>query len=244
MPTPIKIKSRLTAISRWADDVFKLDFAVEKKHARFRPGQFLHLTLNEFDPTQAYWPESRVFSICSAPRTDALSIIYSVKGSYTRRMSDEMREGEEYWLKLPYGDFIIDQLVPAGETAVLIAGGTGISPYVAFIEHGLEVGFSQHVYLAYAVRSSDRLVFPELLQRAHASEAIRLRVWSELANSGSDVITDAGRLDIDAIVNDVAEMPTPHYLLSGPPAMLEQLRNRLIGTYGVDQNTIHVDEWE
>jgi len=157
MPTPTKIKSPLTKITQFADDVFKLDFAVERKHTRFKPGQFLHLTLEDFDPTQAYWPESRVFSICSAPKTETLSIIYSVKGAYTSRMRDELTEGNEYWLKLPYGDFIIEQLVPEGETAVLIAGGTGISPYVSYLEQGLEQGSARQVYLAYAVRSPERL---------------------------------------------------------------------------------------
>ena len=32
----------------------------------FKPGQFLHLALDAFEPG-GFWPESRVFSIASAP---------------------------------------------------------------------------------------------------------------------------------------------------------------------------------
>ena len=245
MPTPTKIKAPLTKITRFADDVFKLDFAVERKYTRFKPGQFLHLTLEDFDPTQAYWPESRVFSICSAPKTNTLSIIYSVKGAYATRMRDELVEGGEYWLKLPYGDFIIEQLLPEGETAVLVAGGTGISPYVSYLEQGLENGFGRHVHLAYAVRSPERLSFDDLLSRTRTTETFTQRVWCETDGAEDNgIITDSGPLDLDSVVADVANFPSPHYLLSGPPGMLATFSSKLKTDHGVDEQFIHIDEWE
>lgn len=38
--------------------------------------------------------------------------------------------GGTVWVKLPYGDFVIDD----SHSSVLIAGGTGISAFTAFIE--------------------------------------------------------------------------------------------------------------
>lgn len=244
MPTPTKIKAQLTKITQYAEDVFKLDFAVERKYTRFKPGQFLHLTLEDFDPTQAYWPQSRVFSICSPPKSETISVIYSVKGAYTTRMRDELTEGHEYWLKLPYGDFIIEQLVPEGDTAVLIAGGTGISPYVSYLEQGLAQGAARQMYLAYAVRSPDRLAFDDLLTRVRESSAITQRIWSEIQGHQTDLVTDFGSLDLDAVIEDVKNLPTPHYLLSGPPGMLNAFSSRLKTDHGVDERFIHIDEWE
>lgn len=243
MSTPTRIRAKLSAITGFADDVFRLDFAVERKHTRFKPGQFLHLALDEFDPTEAYWPESRVFSICSAPKSDGISLIYSVKGAYTRRMRHELVEGREYWLKLPYGDFIIEKLVPGGETAVVVAGGTGISPFVSYLEHGLRNGFGRHVYLAYAVRSPNRLAFDDLLRRVMESDFVTVRVWSEMGDH-STLVTDHGLLDLDAVVDDVQRLPSPHYLLSGPPPMLYAFASRLRSDHGVADRAIHIDEWE
>src|ERR1035438_8343115 len=93
-------------------------------------GQFLHLTVDDYDPS-GFWPESRVFSIASSPRErKRLRICYSVKGRYTTKMEQVLKVGGEVWVKLPYGDFVID----GSNDAVLLAGGTGISAFTAFLQ--------------------------------------------------------------------------------------------------------------
>jgi NAD(P)H-flavin reductase len=95
-----------------------------------KPGQFLHLTVDVYDPTGGFWPESRVFSIASAPGASEISIVYSVKGQYTKRMERVLAPGYEVWLKLPYGDFIVESAIEKDQDIVLIAGGTGLSPFL------------------------------------------------------------------------------------------------------------------
>ena len=96
---------------------------------QFKPGQFLHLALDPYEPG-GFWPESRVFSIASSPtERDRLAITYAVKGAYTTRMERELAPGSSVWVKLPYGEFVVD---PARD-AVLFAGGTGITAFTAFL---------------------------------------------------------------------------------------------------------------
>ena len=96
---------------------------------RFTPGQFLHLALDPYD-ADGFWPDSRVFSIASSPvaRTN-LSITYAVKGAFTTRMERELIVGAVVWVKLPYGEFVIDQ----SRDAVLFAGGTGVTAFTELI---------------------------------------------------------------------------------------------------------------
>src|SRR6185436_15694325 len=97
---------------------------------RFRAGQFLHLALDRYDPT-GFWPESRVFSIASAPaERGSVRITYAVKGRFTGRMEAEAVEGREVWIKLPYGDFFVDERADVA----LFAGGTGVTAFTAFLE--------------------------------------------------------------------------------------------------------------
>src|SRR5260221_10952362 len=86
----------------------------------FRPGQFLHLALDPYDAT-GFWPESRVFSIASPPaQRDIVRITYAVHGRFTARMESDLAEGKSAWIKLPYGDFVIER----SAEVVLFAGGT------------------------------------------------------------------------------------------------------------------------
>lgn len=151
MANPQKIKAEVKEIVSYGSQVYKLVFKTEKKMPRFKAGQFLHLTLDNFDPTTGFWPESRVFSIasCSDDRKE-VSIVYSVKGAYTKKIEDTLSKGSPVWLKAPYGEFIISKYIQDDETAVLIAGGTGVSPFIPYLK---KAGISNPIQLNYGLRN-------------------------------------------------------------------------------------------
>src|ERR1700719_3493528 len=88
--------------------VYTLVLLPEHLVPRFRAGQFLPLALDPYDPS-GFWPESRVFSIASPPaQRDAVRITYAVHGRFTARMESDLVEGRQVWIKMPYGDFVVD----------------------------------------------------------------------------------------------------------------------------------------
>ena len=66
MATPQKLRCLINKITDHGGHVYTVDLAPERPVPRFKPGQFLHLTLDDYDPS-GFWPESRVFSIASSP---------------------------------------------------------------------------------------------------------------------------------------------------------------------------------
>jgi ferredoxin-NADP reductase len=209
---------------------------------RFKVGQFLHLALDTFSPESGYWPESRVFSIASPPGTRLLRIVYSVKGAYTSRMSRELADGKNVWLKYPFGDFIVDARKPE-QTCVLVAGGTGISPFIGLLQAN-DVGL-QKVWLYYGARKPDLLIFTEELDEATRSAGLNLSLFAEHVGNahfpGRPI--NAGGLDIDAIVAAHGTERSVDYYLSGPPGMINAFKSRLIARAVPPQN-IHIDAWE
>ena len=158
MATAQKLRCQVVRIVDHGEQVYTVDLRPERPAPRFRPGQFLHLALDEYDPS-GFWPESRVFSIASAPaQRDLLRISYSVRGRFTARMAQELAEGGWVWVKLPYGEFVIED----GSDVVLFAGGTGITAFTAFLD-GLTPAFPHAVYVAYGARSSDLLIYRDLM---------------------------------------------------------------------------------
>ena len=91
MATPQKLRCLVNKITDHGDHVYTVDLSLERPLPRFKPGQFLHLALDDYDPS-GFWPESRVFSIASSiTQRNVLRISYSVRGRYTARMENELQ---------------------------------------------------------------------------------------------------------------------------------------------------------
>jgi ferredoxin-NADP reductase len=220
------------------DRVYTLVLKPERPAPRFRPGQFLHLALDRYDPT-GFWPESRVFSIASSPlERDRVRITYAVYGAFTRRMEAEAIEGRQVWIKLPYGDFMVD----ASADVALFAGGTGVTAFTAFLE-GLPADTPQRVVLAYGARTDDLLIYRESLERCAARvKHIDLAYFVERP-AGTVPGAQTGRVSLDVMWPRLRDALRTQFYISGPPPMLKGLTQDLKDR-GISAEAIHIDAWE
>jgi ferredoxin-NADP reductase len=197
---------------------------------RFQPGQFLHFALDPYQ-SDGHWPESRVFSIASAPtERDRLQITYAVKGSFTTRMETELEPGRSVWVKLPYGDFLVDE----NRDAVLFAGGTGVTAFAAYLA-SLDQGTARCVQLLYGARTDELFVYRSLIETCERESPT---LHCTYVNEAFD-----GRLSADRAWPAVTTMRAPVFYLSGPPPMLSTLSDQL-RQRGVAAGDIRIDAWE
>ena len=90
-----KIPCVVRAVTDHGERVYTVELEPSSPVPRFKPGQFLHLALDPYEPG-GFWPESRVFSIASSPdERDRLAITYAVKGTFTSRMERGLAPG--FW---------------------------------------------------------------------------------------------------------------------------------------------------
>ncbi len=230
------------------DQVYTVELIPLKRVPRFKGGQFLHLALDEYDPKGGYWPDSRVFSIASLPESETIVIAYSVKGSFTTRMANELSPGKEVWLKFPYGHFIIENVVPEEVPIVLIAGGTGITAFVAFLQGCLDSNSRREIMLFYGVRKTSLILFGELLRDCQDSlPSFSVYLYSEQldASDGSakPLAPNSGSLAFNEVWNRSPLERSPYFFLSGPPAMVAHFQSELHSNGVVDDKVI-IDEWE
>lgn len=248
MSMPRKVRCTVEAITDHGGHVYTVDLAPETPAPAFRPGQFLHLTIDEFDPA-SFWPESRVFSIASSPRQrNRIRICYALKGRYTARMEKVLNVGAEVWIKLPYGEFVID----GASNAVLLAGGTGISAFTAFIE-ALTPANPQSVWLVYGARSPELLLFREMILAQFArvptfhilffTETAAPEFAAQMVTLSRPAACLTGRIDLDAVFARVPEPLRQVFYLSGPPVMLKTLGTDLTNR-GLPPDRIRTDAWE
>ena len=240
MAQPIKLRAKVAHIEEHAPDVRSLILAPERPAPRFRSGQFLHLALDPYDPSQ-HWPESRVFSIASPPEDrERLRITVSAVGAFTQRML-RLREGDEVWVKLPYGDFVIG--TQGNDPLILIAGGTGITPFVSFLA-SIGAATSAAVRVLYGVRRSDLLIYRATLDAA-AQRFPDLR-WQAHVEESAGAGEHPGRLSAESALAAARATGAPDsatFYISGPPAMLRALQSGL-GLAGVPPSRVRTDAWD
>jgi len=226
------------------EHVYTLVLRPERPAPRFRAGQFLHFALDPYDPT-GFWPESRVFSIASSPESrELVRITYAVHGAFTARMEREVKRGARVWIKLPYGDFVIE----GTGAVVLFAGGTGVSAFTAYLD-ALTPRQEQPVIVGYGARTAPLLIYKDVVDRAAARvPELDVTYFVEDGPIPSSRIGDTarwlpGRVSVEAVW---AQLPNPRssdFYISGPPAMLKGISGDLRAR-NVSAEAIHIDAWE
>ena len=215
--------------------VYTLVLRPERRVPRFRPGQFLHLAVDAYDPT-GFWPESRAFSIASAPEErDAIRLTYAVHGRFTARLEQAAVAGRQLWIKLPYGDFVVSG---SRETA-LLAGGTGVTAFTAFLAS--LTAASAPVTLAYGARTPELLIYRDAVD-ACVRRAPSLRAIYFAEQQATAPVRE-GRVSVGAVWETLADPLHADFYLSGPPAMLKAIAADL-AFRGVTAEAIHIDAWE
>lgn len=241
-----RIKCKVERVDSYGYGVYSIMLRPEKNLPRFRPGQFCHFTLGEYSPGD-FWPESRVFSIASRPEEeDSLRLCYSVVGVYTGRMEKELAVGKQVWIKLPYGEFVVGEHA----STVLIAGGTGITPFLAYLQN-LNNLSTDSVILAYGVRTPEVILDIDMLRDvAQNCPKFNLVLFSESGFSETtelfnvpNVITREGLIDCNLLFNFFTVLEGTVFYLSGPPAMLTAIRGQLLEN-NIPEDQINTDDWE
>jgi predicted ferric reductase len=149
----------ISAISQNGDTT-TLTLSPRGRAMRWRPGQFAF-----FRAPEAGLSEPHPFTIASAPRPDG-TLTFSIRalGGWTRRLPGALRAGTRVQLEGPYGRFDFRK---GGDRQVWLAGGIGITPFLAWAE-SLAEGERRDIHLVYCVRTAEEAIGMEALHRAAA----------------------------------------------------------------------------
>ena len=239
MGTPAKIPARVASMVEHARDLRSFILEPERAVPQFRPGQFLHLALDSYDPT-GHWPESRVFSIASSPTArHRLRITVSRKGIFTHRMFETLDVASQVWIKLPYGTF--DPTPPPNGAGVYLAGGTGITPFVGFLEWAAETRNDQEMHVHYGARECNLLVYRTLLEQYQKHlPGLTVTYYAEGPVSGP---VKSGRIVTQQVWTQLNAPQHARFFVSGPKDMVRS-HCRGLHDLGAATDAIVVDKWD
>lgn len=123
----------------------------------FLPGQYVKIQVPDTE-------EARSYSFSSKPGSRDLSfLIRNVSGGLMSSwLVGKARTGDKLTLTGPMGSFY---LRPVERPILMLAGGTGLAPLLAKLEHMKANGCNVPTHLVYGVRNDDDLVCLDVLDR-------------------------------------------------------------------------------
>ena len=143
-------------------------------------------------------------------------------------------------LEGPMGTFTFPEK-PNQPWLLFVAGGTGIAPLHAMIDHSLRLQLSQRISLLYSARRGDEFAFIEDLRRHEAAGRIELHptVTRDDSSQWAGSRGRIGRAHFEAVVHEPAAtlcfICGPTQLVSESVLTLEAL--------GVPPQQIHTERW-
>jgi ferredoxin-NADP reductase len=241
MSNPVKIPCVVERVIYHNDKVSSVFLRAESKIPKFIPGQFLHFALDEYDPSSGFWPDSRVFSIASSPKDNYIRITYSVKGAFTQRMYNEIKEGNRYWIKLPYGHFIINE---SSKDVILIAGGTGITPFISYLL-SRDSGSKNLIHLFYGIREERLFIFNNEIVYAYNKGNIKLYLYCEEGSFelSNGIVVNKGIINKEDAIEVAKNNLSSTIMISGPQSMINYFVDNLVSN-NINRERILLDEWE
>ena len=201
----------------------------------FTPGQF---AMFHFEDDPKIW---RAYSVCSAPAKAAefFEVTVGMVGPFSERLG-KLTPGGEHGLLVrgPFGKWTYDG---SAAHAVLVSGGTGITPFRAMCALKKDGGKTGRLTVCYSAKTPDDLIFKnEYAAWTEAGIAVHPRITRpQDAKASWSGLT--GRWTPDELLKIAGDAKAVFYLC-GPNKMVQELREGLQAK-GVPAENVKTEKW-
>lgn len=214
----------LQAINR--DSATTVSFTVKSERAvAFLPGQYVNLLVPGSKDTRSY-------SFSSAPNQIELSFLIRdvPDGMMSTYMRHKAKAGDFMMFTGPYGSFY---LRPAQRPILMLAGGTGLAPFLSMLLWLKANPTTQPIRLAYGVNTNDDLVELDKLNALKA-ELPDFDFFTTVVDAASSH-PKQGYVTSHLSAQDLHDGNVDVYVC-GPPPMVEGVRKWMVGVGVMPKN--------
>jgi ferredoxin-NADP reductase len=207
----------------------------------FKAGQFLDVTLLDPSETDAEG-NSRTFSIASAPHEATLMVATRMRDTAFKRVLQAMPLGSAVRIEGPSGGLTLHNNV--SRTAVLLAGGIGITPFRSIVARAAKESLFHRIFLFYSNRRPEDAPFLDELQALEKENPNYKLIASmtEMAKSHRTWQGETGQIDSAMLARYLRDAVSPIYYIAGPPEMVKGLQT-MINEFGAGDDDIRTEEF-
>jgi len=206
----------------------------------YRPGQFLAL-IAEIEGKEV----RRSYSFCSAPEID-LDLAVTVKrvdgGLMSNFLPDHLKVDDELKVMEPMGHFTIDMDPLNKRHLVMVAGGSGITPFMSHIKSILKREPHSIISLIYANRNIHSIIFKNELEDLQAKNEGRFHVIYILDEAPLTWQGPSGLLNPKMLKDILQRIPdwgfdNTRYMMCGPEGMMRNVET-FLAEFGIPDGNL------
>lgn len=202
---------------------------------RHRAGQSVTLTLPRLHETDG--GATRTFTIASAPHETELMVATRLRDSAFKRALKTATPGTVALLEGPDGDMTLHE--DAARPAVFLAGGIGVTPFLAMIRHATHERLPQRLRLFYSNGRPESAAFLNELEE-HQYLNPNYRLIATMTEPERSIVSwwgETGFIGRGMLERHLAGFLAPVYYIAGPAPMTDAMQN-MLQAMGVDERDV------
>ncbi len=208
---------------------------------RHQAGQSLLMTLINPPETDSEG-DSRTFTIASAPHETELMIATRMRDTAFKRVLNAAPTGTTVRIDGPNGEMVLHD--DAARPAVFLAGGIGITPFLAMARHAAKERLPHRLYLFYSNRRPEDAAFlPELQKMEQLNPNYHLiAIMAEPEKSAQRWPGETGFIRREMLERHLTGIASPMYYFAGPPPMTMAMR-KMLEEIGIGEQAVRYEEF-
>ena len=207
----------------------------------YKAGQHISLTLISPTETDAEG-NSRKFTVASAPHEPEIMVVTRMRDTAFKRTLKNLPIGTTLSMTGPVGDMTLH--ADATRPAIFIAGGIGITPFLAMLRHAANVHLANPITLFYSNRRPEDSAFLSELRSLKNSNTNFYLVATMTSMHDSKQVWkgETGYINEAMLRHHLPDLLTPIYYIAGPTAMVAGVKE-MLAKIGVSQQDIRFEEF-
>jgi len=234
----IQFTGEITAIKDQTHDV-KTFTIKSPTDFNFISGQYC---LVSFVDNEKFKDQRKPFTFTNSP-TDKGFIELTIKkiGPFTTALFS-LKIGDLLKIRGPIGKFLnFDETIK--KDVVLIAGGSGITPFMSIIRYSLAKNLPNKIIMFNGNRTVDDIIFREDLEKIDDEEDNIKIINSLTRETSADWKGERGRIDKDMIKRYVNNLSKHLWYICGPPPMIKAMK-AMLKELDLAEEDKRIDPWE
>lgn len=227
-----RLEYTVSEVAAVTNNVVELSLEPRGRRLRHQAGNFVYLTLED-SSLKAGRGEEHPYTLSSSPDEDHLRLAVKALGDASRA-TQAVRPGSRARVEGPYGRFFLSP-DKVNEPELWVAGGIGITPFLARMRHLHRRGEPADVHLIFCVQDPPREIFSgELKDLADKLEGFSLHIHHFYRE---------GPVSMDYLEEVCPDFAERTVYICGPDALNALIRQHAASA-GITASRIHTEEFQ